>query len=272
MGASTPRLYDESVQSLFHRHADLFVPEPITGTPWGENMLHGRLISALAARAVEREYADADFQCVRLTVDLFRAAAIAPLRLSTRPVREGRRVRAIDVAVESQGRAVARASALLLRRGSEPPVQPWQAPEWDAPPPAALAPEDTLESRYMPVETRSVVEGGYRAAGRKRLWIRELCQLVAGEAWTPLTRTAAVADLTNMLANTDEQPNHFINADVTLYLGRLPVGEWIGLDVAGHMGAEGIATGACDIYDPGGRCGTAMVGALAAPAPIQLPT
>jgi hypothetical protein len=250
----------------------LLVPEATAAAPWAENMLHGRMLTALAARAVERDHADDPFRCVRLTIDLFRAATLDPVRVLTRPVREGGRIRVIEVEIESGGRAVARATALLLRTGEPPPVRPWQAPEWGAQAPEALAPEDTPESRFIPIETRSVVPGGYRAPGRKRVWLRELCPLVEGEEWTPLTRVAAVADLTNALANSDEQPNHFINADVTLYVGRLPEGEWIGLDTSGHVSAEGVATGGCDLYDGRGRCGTATVAALVAPAPLSLPS
>jgi Thioesterase-like superfamily len=180
-------------------------------------------------------------------------------------------VSVIEVEIESAGKPIGRATALLLRRGPQPDVRPWQAPEWDVPAPDQLASEDTPESRFIPLETRSIVPGGYRAPGRKRIWLRELCPLVDDEPWTPLMRAAAVADLTNALANTDEQPNHFINADVTLYLGRMPDGEWIGLDVTGHTSADGVSIAACDVYDTAGRCGAATVAALAAPAPLALP-
>jgi acyl-coenzyme A thioesterase PaaI-like protein len=246
------------------------VPEPVARAPWGENMLHGRLLSALAARAVEREHGDPDFHCARLTVDLFRAARLEPVEVRTESVRQGGRVRAVDVEIESQGKVVARAAAVLLRHGEQPKSRAWAAPEWDAPPPAELAVDESPEARFLPIDTRPITPGGFRAAGRKRIWLRELCGLVEGEEWTPLTRAAAVADLANAVASTGEEPNMFINADVALYLGRLPAGEWIGLEATGHVGAEGVSVGSCDLYDEGGRIGWSTFAAVANPIPVDV--
>src|SRR5207248_6583935 len=185
-------------------------------------MLHGRLVSALAARAVEQEHGDDGFQCTRLTVDLFRAARLIPASVTSESVRSGGRVRSVDVEVTSGGKTIARASAVLLRRGEQPPTDAWVPPGWDVPPPAELVLDESPEARFLPIEARPVTPGGFLAVGRKRLWLREVCGLVEGEPWTPLTRAAAVADLANALASSGAEPNRFINADVTLQLGRLP--------------------------------------------------
>jgi len=256
--------------AYFRADGERLVPDAIARAPWGGDMLHGRLLVALAARAIEREQGDADFHCARLTVDLFRAARLAPVAVSTEPVRMGGRVRAVDVKIESEDKLVARASAVLLRHGEHPPTGAWIPPAWDAPPPAALAVDESPEARFIPIEVRPVVPGGFTAAGRKRLWIRELSALVEGEDWTPLARVAAVADLGNAMANSGEEPNTFINADVTAYLGRLPDGEWIGLDVTGHVGADGVSVASCDLYDETGRVGWSSFAAVANPTPVDV--
>jgi hypothetical protein len=247
------------------------VPQPAARAPWGgHDTIHGRLLTALAARAVEREHADGDFTCARLTVDLFRAARLAPIELATAPVRQGGRVRAVDVEITSEGRTIARASALLLRRGEQPPTGAWRPGAWDAPAPDELETTVTPESEFLPIEARHVTPGGFTGPGRKRIWLRERCLLVEGEEWTPLTRAAVVADLTNALANSGEEPNTFINADVTLYLARPPEGDWVGLEVAGHVSDAGVSVASCDLHDVRGRIGSSTVGAVANPTPVSV--
>ena len=51
-------------------------------------------------------------------------------------------------------------------------------------------------------------------------------------------------------------------ADLTLILGRLPASEWIGLEVSGHLGHDGIAVGSCTLYDTSGAIGWSSVCAI----------
>lgn len=248
----------------------LLMPQPNARTPWAPNMLHGRLLSALAARAVEREHGDPELLCARLTIDLLRPAPLEPVQVQTAVAREGRRVLSIDISLSSKDKLIARASAVLLRRGPQPAAAPWNPAVWPAPPPSQLETVDSPEARFLPIEAREVTPGGFRAAGQKRLWLRELCPLVEGEEWTPLSRVAAIADLGNALVSCGEEPNNFINADVTLYLGRLPQGAWIGMESAWHVSADGVGAGACNLYNEAGRVGACTVGVLGSPEPIKL--
>ena len=116
---------------------------------------------------------------------------------------------------------------------------------------------------FLPIEARHVTPGGFIGPGRKQIWLREIRELVQGEEWTPFTRAAAVSDLTNALADSGEEPNAFINADVSLYLGRLPRDESIGLDVADHVSGDGVSVASCDLHDEAGRIGSSTVGAVA---------
>ena len=76
-------------------------------------------------------------------------------------------------------------------------------------------------------------------------------------------RAALAADLPNPLANSGAEGLQFINADLTLFLGRPPVSEWIGVEVAGHLGHEGTAVGSCTLYDTAGAIGSSSVCAVA---------
>lgn len=39
---------------FLRRHGTMLLPEPVAVAPWAPDMLHGRLITALAARAMSR--------------------------------------------------------------------------------------------------------------------------------------------------------------------------------------------------------------------------
>jgi hypothetical protein len=111
-------------------------------------------------------------------------------------------------------------------------------------------------------DIRPVNPGGFWSAERMQVWVRDGAQLVAGEDLTPLVRAALSSDLPNPMANSGPEGLAFINPDLTLFLGRLPVSEWIGLEVMNHVGADGIAVGSCTMYDTAGAIGLSTVSAL----------
>jgi acyl-CoA thioesterase len=110
---------------------------------------------------------------------------------------------------------------------------------------------------------RPVTPGTFGVATQKRIWIRENRALVDGQPLTPFVRVATAADFTNPLANSGSEGLKFINADITLYLHRLPDSDWIGFETTDHGNAEGVAVGACRLYDTGGPIGHSLVCAVA---------
>jgi acyl-CoA thioesterase len=96
----------------------------------------------------------------------------------------------------------------------------------------------------------------------------EVRELVEGVALTPFVRAALAADFASPFANAGDRGLGFINSDVTLYLHRLPVTQWIGLEVVSHHATAGIAIGECWLYDEEGAIGTSTVAALAQRKPM----
>jgi hypothetical protein len=226
-------------------------------------MLHGRFLAGLAARAVEREDHDAALRLARLTVDMFRSPPMSPFAVRTSVVRDGRRVRVLEVSVRAGEVEIARASALMLRTTEHPAATVWRAPEWDAPPPDAVPPPPReSEGEIGGWDLRLMTPGGFWTADRKRVWTRDTWELVAGEDMSPAVRAALAADLPNPLANSGVEGLQFINPDLTLFLARPPVSEWIGLEVVDHVGADGIAVGSCTLYDTSGPIGSSTVCAI----------
>jgi hypothetical protein len=253
-------------EQFFRTDGETLLPQPSARGPWTEPTINGRLMIAIAARAVEREHGGDGFLCARLTTDLLRPPPLEPLRVTTRAVRAGGRLRAIDAEVTADGVLVARTTALLLRRGEQPPSEPWTPPPWTMPPPLSLAQLESPETQNLRMDVRPEREGRFFADGQRRLWCREQIPLVDGEDWTPFTRAAAVADIASPLANKADALR-FINADVSVYLSRDPTDEWIGLEVLDHLSGDGIALGACSLYDTAGRIGWCSVAGLAVAAP-----
>jgi hypothetical protein len=251
----------EDSGAYFEAIANGLQPVPEARSPWAEDMLHGRLLAGLAARAVEGAGHDSGLRVARLTVDMFRSPPMSALQVATNVVRDGRRVRVVDVSIRGGAIEVARASALMLRTGPHPDGETWRAPGWDAPLPEALPdPEGGAGGGW---DIRLVTPGGFWTSERKRLWTRDRWQLVAGEEPSPAVRAALAADLPNPLANSSSAGLQFINADLTLILGRHPASEWIGLEVDGHVGHDGIAVGTCTMYDISGSIGWSSVCAIA---------
>ena len=58
-------------------------------------------------------------------------------------------------------------------------------------------------------------------------------------------------------------PLQFINADYSMNLSRLPLGDAIGVESAGHLSDDGIAAGQCTLYDTAGPIGFCATSAIA---------
>jgi acyl-CoA thioesterase len=93
--------------------------------------------------------------------------------------------------------------------------------------------------------------------------MREVHPLIEGGALTPFQRVALAADFASPMANSGTNGLGYINTDITLYLHRLPVTEWIGFETLAHHAAEGVAVGECMLYDEAGAIGRSIVAALA---------
>jgi hypothetical protein len=254
------------VEPFFAVTDEGLVPHPDARGPWAVDMLHGRLLAGLAAWATERDHGDPELQPARLTVDMYRSPAMAPTTVTTELVRSGGRVRVVDVVIEQRGVRVARASALFLRRADPPPVDDASVtPPWDAPSPDGMGP--TFMPNDVPFDVRSVEGEGFGApgGGTRRVWLRDHRPLIPGYALTPFVRAALASDFASPLANMSTEGLAYINADVTLHLARLPVGEWLGLSTGDRVVADGVAIAECPLHDTQGPIGASSVSAVLTP-------
>ena len=254
----------EQEEAFFTSVGDELVPATHARGWWTPGMMHGRLLGGLAARALEAEHAAEGLHFTRLTVDLFRNAPMAPVRVETHRIRDGRRIRVADATVHGANGVVARASAVLLRRSEQPPGRIPATPPWDAPAPEELfTPRDGAWTAWMFDEQNNSAKGGWRDGLKRRAWLREARELVAGEPLSPFVRAALAADTASPLVHAGDEGLQFINADYTLCLSRLPLSDAIGLESGAHTSEDGVAVGHCTLHDSAGPIGYCMTTAVA---------
>jgi hypothetical protein len=238
--------------------------------PWDPRALHGGAPAALIARAFERMEPGAELPIARLGVELLKPIPLAPLTLTTRFVREGRRVQELSAELTADlgtgaEELICRASALRLQ-----PV-PGGLPASGHPPPAAMpGPEHgrAVEFALNGSAGTSLATSGMEMSwlsdpwdqGPGKVWMRLRHPLLPGEPpATPLVSLAATADFGNgVSAELPFDRYLFINADLTIHLWRAPQGEWIGLDA--HTLLPGGGTGVAEsvLHDTDGPVGRAF--------------
>jgi hypothetical protein len=240
-----------------------YVPTAASRGPWNPNSLHGRVIAGLLGAEIERLHGSPEFMPARLTVDMYRLPDLSPVEVVVRPVREGNRIKVIDAEFISGGVSAGRATCQLLRRTENPEGKVWKPESWDAPKPADIDPPTDGRSGMGGMWAMRRIEGDFGTVGRKRTWMSEVRELVAGRPLTPFVRVAVASDFTSPFAHAGDNGLEFINSDVTVYLHREPCTEWVGFEVIDHGATDGVAVGACRLYDEDGPIGEASCAALA---------
>lgn len=266
--------------AIFIPDGNMFVPTELAGSPWGEQVLHGGPPAGLMARAIERCGYDPAFQVARLTVDLFRPVPRAPLLVDVRTVRQGRRIIVAEASLFAADIEVSRATVLLLRRSSVELEAAYLPPAATLPGPEGI-PTTGLSTMFgmnagggsdMPgirgfhttIEVRRIA--GRPGGGGGTAWIRIPVPFVAGEPTSPLVRVAATADFGNALGHIRASHNlGFINTDISLYLHRMPAGEWICLESHGMAEPHGLGMVETVVHDADGSCGRVVQALLANP-------
>ena len=247
----------------------VFLPTDLARGPWSELALHGGPVAALLARAAERAGAAASpvpMQPVRLTVELLRPVPVAPLSVSAKAVRTGRKVQWIEASCSlADGTLVATGRAVLIRTAAvdapmeHHPVVPHPPLPVDcADSTASLAVTDYPAFHNEGVE-KCFVAGRFDQEGPATAWFRLLVPMVADEEPSPLQRVAAAADFGNGVAAPARfDVLQFVNADLTIHLHRLPVGEWVCLDAVMWMSDTGVAQAESELFDEQGPIGRSL--------------
>ena len=256
-------------EAFFERDGEEFVPTELTRGPWDPDAQHAGPPAALLGRAIERtgsEVAGAGAdeppaRVGRVTYEILRSVPIAPLTVSTRVVRPGRRVELVEALLSDREGEVMRATAWRLR--PQPVELPAGLPRRDPPP----GPEAGSERDFFPtgeavgyhtaMEYRFVA-GAFVDPGPATVWMRMRHPLIAGERASALQRVLIAADSGNGVSATlDWRRYLFINVDLTVQLHRLPEGEWVCLDAITIPEPTGVGVADTALHDERGPIGRA---------------
>lgn len=250
--------------AFYEPDGDRLLATELTRGPWDPGAQHAGPPAALLGRAIEGLPDAAEFQVGRITCEILRSVPIAPLLVSARVVRPGRRVQLVETELRDEGgEPLMRANAWRIRTAAvEMPAEAMAAP---APPPG---PEQGGEVEFFPtgqelgyhtaMEVR-FVEGAFVEPGPALVWLRMRQPLVAGEEPSPLQRVLVAADVGNgVSASLDYRRYLFINVDLTVHLERMPAGEWICVDAVTLPQPNGVGTAESALSDRDGRLGRAL--------------
>jgi len=264
--------------AIFRRDGDSYIATEFGMNPWYRDVVHGGAACGLLAHHIERHVGDPDYQLARITVDLFHAVPNVPLTVTTETVRGGRRVMGVHATIWANGEPATRAYAQLLRRSDAPGVQP---PVTIPPLPEGLVshrgfqkpgpdgrierPAGGLEGFHTTVEVAWAADDGPLPAA----WMRIPMPFIEGEESSHTTSIVALSDFGNAVGGRlrveGQTGGSFINSDVTLYLDRNPVDEWVCVEVPYRQEIEGVGHVESICYDRAGRFGRIIETRLANP-------
>ncbi|MEN9644994.1 MAG: hypothetical protein RL238_1663 [Actinomycetota bacterium] len=262
MTAYTPKR-DEA---LFRLDGDLLVPGALSKGPWYEGTLHGSAMLAAIARGAEQHPSDVPRQVVRLTVDMMRAAPMAPLRVTTTTVRQGRAMDVVEVSMYADDDLCVRGTALRARL-TDLDVDD---PDEHSPSPPVPGSDVALPPLFgHPGAERPAFHHGIDVhidLDAATVWFRLMVPIVEGEVNSPFLAVATLADWTyaaprlmSTAAGTAvppaEQTVFAINADTTVNTHRPLDGEWLGIRTVSHVGSLGAGSSGAHLFDQLGALG-----------------
>lgn len=248
------------IEPLFVSDGDTYMPTEYARSPWGPDSLHGGPPAALMARAVEGHEVDQPMLLARITVEIVRPVPMEPLQLTTRTVRPGKKVQLIECVLSTAEREVCRAVGLRIRSADVP--MPDEVDRWEAATPPLIDPHPSTFPKWgwrafhdEGVEMRWVA-GRFDTPGPATVWIRLRGALVGDEPVSGVQRVVAAADFGNGMSRVLPMDRYlFINPDLTVYVHREPVGEWVCLDCRTLHGRTGVGLAESALFDTAGRVG-----------------
>jgi acyl-CoA thioesterase len=180
----------------------------------------------------------------RLTVDILGTVPMAPLAPVLRVIRDGQRMQMAEVEFYAAGRLWVRATAMRARiaETAERATPLTRRHPIDSDP---LEQYPWFESRHVDCDRKRVGPGA--------IWARFKADVVANEPLAPLSVMAMIADFgsgTAPLMHLQEWT--LANLDITVYLTRMPVSEWLLVDAESEGAGHGSGVSSARIGDARG--------------------
>src|SRR4029078_8391596 len=197
----------------------------------------------------------------RVTVDLMRPVAVAPLTIETAVMREGRKIQLCAVRLLAGGVVVVGATVLKIKvQANElPPEAVIEPVELPGPDQSRIERVDFSSSPFVTGMSLRAARGHFGVPGPGAIWYRVDRPVVEGAAVSPAMRAMAAADFCNgTSAVLDFHEWTFLNADLTVNFSRQPEGEWILLEPESWIGPDGAGLAMARLADERGYFGRAI--------------
>jgi hypothetical protein len=250
-----------TLASFFARDGARLRATELTRGPWSEAHQHGGPPAAILTGVLAREGPEADaFRIARVTIAFLKPVPVSgAFEVRIAEPRAGRQAQRLEASLVADGVEVVRASALRIRRvalgrDAVAPVDALADPE---PFGSLTFPFFKGEPSYATGMDIRVVEGAWGVVPIGA-WGRMRVPLVEGEETTSIERTMVLADAESGIGPPlDPRTYTLLNPELTVYFGREPEGEWIGLRVASYASADGIGLAESRLFDRAGPFGRA---------------
>lgn len=219
---------------------DGYIPTALARSPWDPRAIAGGPVSSLLASCAEDPALDESFEIARFQVDIFGKVPHQRLISTSEILRDGRQTKLYCVTLLADGKAVAQAHILRVRRLETPVFEvphdfpaPMDVPEVEGPRGARMV---------GAVKLRRVL-GGPGESGRGISWLALNGEIIAGRAPSNFVKACLFGDYGNGFgAATRAEEWSFANLDITIQFLRMPVGDWFLLDAETHMAGNGHGT------------------------------
>jgi hypothetical protein len=248
------------LDALFTRKGNGFEPTELTRGPWDPNAQHGGPPAALIASELQRHSDGRPF--ARIALHLMKPVPLVPLTVEVAIDRDGRRARRMRADLKAGDETVCFAYALQLQGDPDKPVPeiPLRGAMPKPPEDSTVAPAFTPYSMFGGdgVEVR-FAEGHFHEPGPAAAWFRLKVPVIEGEPITPLQRAMAAADFGNGIsAAISWEEFTFVNPELTVFLLREPIGEWVGNDAVTAIDPGGIGLAEATLHDANGPFARAL--------------
>jgi hypothetical protein len=272
-----------TVDAVFVQDGDRFCATDLALGPWYPGALHGGAPAALLVHAVNGHGTADGLRLARITYEFVRPVPVAELTVAVEVVRPGRRVTLLDAVLrDGDGTEVTRARALLVRPSDvDPPAPPAgngparpDGPPFPGPEQGVRNDWEGRQGRGFATDAMEIrfVKGRFLEPGEAIAWFRLRHPLVGGQPVHPLESMAAASDFGNGIAAVLDWDEHvFINPDLTLYVERPPVDEWVALESQTRIEAGSVGVAESVIWDRRGRIGHAIQSLVIGPRPPRTP-
>ena len=256
--------------SIFKVSGDIVESSVLSRGPWNPGAQHGGAPGGLLATLADRAMAhEPGWALARLTLEFVRPVPVATLRAVIAPQPGGavRRVRLAllheDVPVLEGTAVYMRERALDLPSSSQPPTLP--PPDTCHTPILIPGMQPQTSFHYTAMESR-VATGTVTEPGPATVWFRVAVPFLEDGPMSAAARAIAAADFGNGISWAVPLDRFaFANADLTVYLYRLPQGEWVAAESATTVQQNGIGLTRTTLHDALGPIGVAQQGLIFKP-------